>query len=40
MNTVLKNLDFDKLIELPDNDKSEIKTTVFENTEKKSPDVS
>ena len=40
MNTVLKNLDFDKLIELSDNDKSEIKTTVFENTEKKSPDVS
>lgn len=40
MNTVLKNLDFDKLIELSDNDKSEIKTTDFENTEKKSPDVS
>ena len=40
MNTVLKNLDFDKLIELSDNDKSEIKATVFENTEKKSPDVS
>lgn len=40
MNTVLKNLDFDKLIELSDNYKSEIKTTVFENTEKKSPDVS
>ena len=40
MNTILKNLDFNKLIELSDNDKSEIKTTVFENTEKKSPDVS
>ena len=40
MNTVLKNLDFDKLIELSDNDKSEIKATAFENTEKKSPDVS